>query len=152
MQLRALPKTHNWDQMSLFCIRTRNSIGHDRSHSRTKRTSRGTSNNGRTATASVYMQRGSSSRVTGLWYTHILFTTNYVCVQKTRSSHLVVPSYCTQICNFLPILEGTLSPPYFFQYNQQLWQSLHCICDGPHAYHWLDIVTMDRIHKIFRMA
>jgi hypothetical protein len=52
-----------------------------------------------------------------------------------------------QICNFLPILEGTLSPPYFFQYNQQLWQSLHCICDGPHAYHWLEIVTMDRKDK-----
>lgn len=41
----------------------------------------------------------------------------------------------------LPILEGTLSPPYFFQYCQQLWQSLHCMWEGPHAYHWVDAVT-----------
>ena len=66
--------------------------------------------------------------------------------------HPPTPHPYLLISNVLPILEGTLSPPYFFQYNQQLWQSLHCICDGPHAYHWLEIVTMDRIYKISRMT
>jgi len=101
----------------------------------------------------TYVLKASTSSVTQLRYVHIPFYHILCPSSKTlRSSHLLVLSYCTQICNFLPILEGTLSPPYFFQYNQQLWQSLHCICDGPHAYHWLEIVTTDRIYKIFRMT
>lgn len=31
---------------------------------------------------------------------------------------------------------GIFRPPYFFQYSQQVAQSLHCILGGPQEYHW----------------
>lgn len=109
--------------------------------------------NDMTAGAKAYVLKTSTWRVTQLCYMHILLYYILHLSSKTLwSSHLSILSYCTKICNFLPILEGTLSPPYFFLYNQKLWQSFHCICDGPHAYHRLEIVTMDRIYKIFRMT